>query len=171
LNTAEAILSIAAGLAVNEFCDISPWVARKISMWSARVRYGTSARAEIRAEELAAVIDSRPGKLFKLLTALAFACGATTVRAHRAALLFRLYLHTINGLTLRRTPPEEQGEAIVYTGYGPVSEMEERMATVVLFDNMITVGSDFNGEVVFRSFMPADSPQQASGRANRRVTD
>ncbi|MEV6154935.1 hypothetical protein AB0L53_31800 [Nonomuraea sp. NPDC052129] len=95
MSTQEIILAIGGGLLVNEFCDISPWAARKIVTWSARLRYGKSARAEIRVEEYAAVIDSRPGKLFKLITALTFATGATGSHIRREALLFRLLLPSV----------------------------------------------------------------------------
>lgn len=90
MNALEIILSIGAGLLVNEFSDISPWAAKKIVIWSARLRYGRSARAEVRAEELSAVIDSRPGKLFKLMTALLFAVGATGSYLRREALFMRM---------------------------------------------------------------------------------
>jgi hypothetical protein len=67
-------------LAVNECCDVSPWIARKLVRWSAHRRYAPSSRAEVRAEECAAYIDDRPGKLFKLLTALIFATKAVVSR-------------------------------------------------------------------------------------------
>lgn len=61
------------GLAINECCDLSPWAARKMVMWAARRRYADNPeRAEIRSLELAALIDTRPGKIFKLLTACGF---------------------------------------------------------------------------------------------------
>lgn len=92
MSAQEIILAIGGGLLVNEFCDISPWAAKRIVVWSAHLRYGRSARAEMRAEEHCAVIDSRPGKLCKLLTALVFASGASIARLHQAWLLLRLLL-------------------------------------------------------------------------------
>jgi hypothetical protein len=80
------IWGVCSALAVNECCDLSPWAARKVACWSARLRYADSDRAETRAEELAAVIDERPGKLFKLITALCFAGGAIRVWIVRAAI-------------------------------------------------------------------------------------
>lgn len=84
-----SILGVAAGilsaLAVNEACDVSPWAARKIVGWSARLRYADTQRAASRDEELAALIDARPGKLFKLITALAFAAAAIRVRTGQIA--------------------------------------------------------------------------------------
>jgi len=78
------VLAIVTGLAVNERCDVAPWCARKLVRWSAFRRYTDRARAEARAEELAAVINARPGKLFKLITALAFAGGASMALARRS---------------------------------------------------------------------------------------
>jgi Sigma-70 region 2 len=74
---AEIVVTAVMGLAVNESCEISPWAARKLVIWSAHRRYaGNPERTEIRAAELAALIDARPGKLFKLLTACGFAAAA-----------------------------------------------------------------------------------------------
>lgn len=69
-------IGIITGLLVNEFCELSPWSARKLARWSAFRRYADPTRAETRAEELAAVINDRPGNLFKLITAFCFAAGA-----------------------------------------------------------------------------------------------
>lgn len=80
------IVGIFSALAVNECCELSPWAAQKIARWSAHLRYADPDRAETRAEELAAVIDERPGKLFKLITALCFAVAATRAWAVRAAI-------------------------------------------------------------------------------------
>jgi hypothetical protein len=71
-----AILSVLLAFAVNECCDVSPWAAKKILRWSARLRYCDPERAEIRDEELVALIEDMPGKLFKLITALCFAAAA-----------------------------------------------------------------------------------------------
>ncbi len=80
MTTGQILLAIITGLAANECCDVSPWAARKLVRWSARRRYAPPARAELRAEELAALIDDRPGKLFKLITALGFAAAAIVIR-------------------------------------------------------------------------------------------
>jgi hypothetical protein len=80
------IWGVCSALAVNECCDLSPWAARKIARWSAHLRYTDSDRAETRAEELAAVIDDRPGKLFKLITALCLAGAAIRAWIVRAAI-------------------------------------------------------------------------------------
>lgn len=76
----EVLFAVIAGLAVNECCDASPWIARKLVRWSARRRYAPPSQAELRAEELAAYIDDCPGKLFKLITALCFAATALATR-------------------------------------------------------------------------------------------
>jgi energy-coupling factor transporter ATP-binding protein EcfA2 len=84
VTTAEFLLGIVAGLIVNECCDLSPWIARKLVRWSARLRYTDATRAQLRADELAALIDDRPGKLFKLFTALGFTTTALAVRTCHA---------------------------------------------------------------------------------------
>lgn len=80
MTTGQILLTIITGLAVNECCDVSPWLARKLVRWSAHRRYAPPARAELRAEELAAYIDDSPGKLFRLITALGFAAAAVVTR-------------------------------------------------------------------------------------------
>jgi membrane protein YdbS with pleckstrin-like domain len=79
----EIALAVALGLIVNEFTDVSPWLARKLVTWSARLRYGDTTRADERSEELAAVINDRPGKLFKLGTGVRFASAALALRLRR----------------------------------------------------------------------------------------
>ena len=83
MNLAGVLLATALGLVTNELCDISPWIAHRLVRWSARQRYVDSTRAEIRAEELAALINDRPGKLFKLCTAVLFAASAGTAKLRR----------------------------------------------------------------------------------------
>jgi len=78
------VLGIVAGLLANELCEFSPWCARKLVRWSAFRRYADPGRAEMRAEELAAVINNRPGNLFKLITAVGFAGNAVIVSGRRA---------------------------------------------------------------------------------------
>src|ERR1044072_8855280 len=72
----EVFLGIILGLLVNETCDMSPWLARKLVRWAAFLTYADTERAELRAEELTALINERPGKLFKLATPLTFAVVA-----------------------------------------------------------------------------------------------
>jgi mycothiol system anti-sigma-R factor len=81
-----AVILIGIGCAYlgNELCEFSPWCARKLARWSAFRRYADPGRAEMRAEELAAVINARPGNLLKLITAAGFAGAAVIVSARRA---------------------------------------------------------------------------------------
>jgi hypothetical protein len=70
------VVTLALGLVVNEMTDISPWLARRMVRWAA---YRWSKDPEIAAgyaEEWAAIIDERPGRLLKLGTAVGFAGGA-----------------------------------------------------------------------------------------------
>jgi mycothiol system anti-sigma-R factor len=78
------VVSIICGVVANEVCEFSPWCARKIVHWSAFVRYADQGRAEMRAEELTALINDRPGNLFKLGTAACFAVSAVIVSTRRA---------------------------------------------------------------------------------------
>ena len=78
------IWATVSGLAINECTELSPWAAREIVRWSTRVRYTDPSRARERSEELAALIDARPGKLFKLITALGFAGAAIRAWTARA---------------------------------------------------------------------------------------
>lgn len=86
MNRWEIILGIVFGLLVNEITDVSPWLARKLVRWSACRWTVNPEIGAAYAEEWAAVIDERPGKLFKLLTALQFALGAAGRAAPRAGM-------------------------------------------------------------------------------------
>lgn len=77
MSPASIVMTVVLGLTINECCEISPWAARALVKWSARCRYANNPeRAGIRAIELAALIDVRPGKIFKLLTACGFVTAA-----------------------------------------------------------------------------------------------
>jgi len=76
LKSWEIILSFLLGLVVNEACDVSPWLARRIIVLAARHWSSDKASADAYAEEWLAIIHERPGKIFKLATALSFAGGA-----------------------------------------------------------------------------------------------
>ncbi len=78
------LLGIVAGLLANELCEFSPWCARKLVRWSAFRQYTDRNRAEMRAQEWTAVINDRPGNLFKLITALNFTAAAVIVSGRRA---------------------------------------------------------------------------------------
>lgn len=84
MSTEEIIVAIALGLAINECGEVSPWCARKLARWSAWRQYpDLPVRADIRAQEYAAHIDARPGKLFKLGSGLALAGKATAASISR----------------------------------------------------------------------------------------
>jgi len=78
------LLGIVAGLLANELCEFSPWCARKLVRWSAFRQYTDWNRAEMRAQEWTAVINDRPGNLFKLITALSFTAAAVIISGRRA---------------------------------------------------------------------------------------
>jgi lipopolysaccharide/colanic/teichoic acid biosynthesis glycosyltransferase len=77
---AEIAFAIISGLLVNEVTDVCPWLAIRLMRWVAQLRYPHAPeRAATRAEELAALINDRPGNLFKLFTALGFALHALVI--------------------------------------------------------------------------------------------
>ena len=75
--------AIVLGLIVNEMSDVSPWLARKLVVWSAQLRYGEASCGDVRAEELMALIEHRPGKLLKVGTALGFFASSLLGRIRR----------------------------------------------------------------------------------------
>jgi len=120
------LLGIGVGLVVNEFCDVSPWLARKIARWSAFHRYSDPARAAARAEELAAVINDRPGKLFKLITACGFAAAAGLNAGHRhhveQTAITELERSAV--VSALRRLPTRQREVLVLRYYADLSETQ-----------------------------------------------
>ncbi|MET7881287.1 hypothetical protein ABZS52_30675 [Micromonospora profundi] len=81
MNGWELVVGVILGLIVNEMTDLSPWAARRLVFWAAYRWTPDTDIAEGYAEEWTAIIDERPGKLLKLLTAVQFSLGA----ARRAA--------------------------------------------------------------------------------------
>ncbi|MGW2310778.1 hypothetical protein [Actinomadura luteofluorescens] len=72
------------GLLFAEWTDIAPWAADKIVRRAAHRKYSHDpGRAEHRAEEWAALIEDRPGKLLKLGTALTFSVGTMATQCWR----------------------------------------------------------------------------------------
>lgn len=110
--TAEILLGIVTGLLANELCEFGPWCARKLVRWSAFRQYTNPGRAEMRAEELTALINDRPGNLFKLITAVCFATNAIIVCGRRA---------------IAREPDADRGVLPLPTG----PDQEERQRLVV----------------------------------------
>jgi hypothetical protein len=98
------VITIVLGLFVNEVFGLSPWLARKIVRWSARIRYTSPTRAEIRAEELSALIDSRPGNLFRVITACGFVATALDDAVQRKAKA--IHQEMLGRLTRRPRPLE-----------------------------------------------------------------
>jgi hypothetical protein len=76
VNWQETVIGIVLSLLATEFTDISPWLARKLASWAAYRWTPDPEAAAGYAEEWAAIIEERPGRLFKLLTAVGFAGGA-----------------------------------------------------------------------------------------------
>ncbi|MFF5082539.1 hypothetical protein ACFY36_36305 [Actinoplanes sp. NPDC000266] len=74
------LVSIATGALVNEFCDVSPWLADKIARRAARLWSAGDSALEV---EWAAVIQDCPGKLTKLFIALRFGAGAASKAQRR----------------------------------------------------------------------------------------
>jgi membrane protein YdbS with pleckstrin-like domain len=83
VSVVEVLIGVVLGLVVNEATDVSPWLGRALVGWSARLRYGDSDEGRVRGEELRALINVRPGKLFKLLTGAGFAGSALIFRLRR----------------------------------------------------------------------------------------
>jgi len=105
----EILVSIIVGLLVNEACDVSPWCAHRLVRWSVRLRYANPERRHIRADELVALIDERPGKLLKLGTGLGFLVGALPVWLHRVA---PAVFHTIAQRWSREAPTFQPTESV-----------------------------------------------------------
>ncbi|WP_433263048.1 hypothetical protein ACQPWR_24915 [Micromonospora vinacea] len=78
MSKTEIFASVILGFLVNETCDLSPWLARRLVRWAARQWTEDETLVEVYAEDWSAIIDERPGKVFKLATALNFASGAAS---------------------------------------------------------------------------------------------
>ncbi|MFD8529436.1 hypothetical protein ACFV0L_18650 [Streptosporangium canum] len=100
----EIVLGVILGLIVNEMCDISPWLAKKLVHRAAYLQFHDSDEAAGQAEEWTAMIDDRPGKLLKLFTAIGFFASSAAGRARQTltsdrmlALFFSLIARLIPG--------------------------------------------------------------------------
>lgn len=79
------LLGILATVIADQLCATFPSLALKLARWSATRRYaGNPAKAELRAEELEALIEQRPGGLLKLGTGLGLAIAALATASRRA---------------------------------------------------------------------------------------
>jgi hypothetical protein len=104
------LISVIIGLIVNECSDVSPWCARKLVRWSAYRCYADAGLAAAKAEELAALVDDRPGKLLKLFTALGFASSAVLAACQRTLTRTKLPARELpQDLPVVTTPPESPG--------------------------------------------------------------
>ncbi|GAA3283814.1 hypothetical protein Dvina_01425 [Dactylosporangium vinaceum] len=81
MSAGEVITGVVLGLAVNEMCDVSPWLASRIIPVAARLWTRDPDRREVLAEDWSAVIHQRPGKLLKLAMALSFLGGGAVSAA------------------------------------------------------------------------------------------
>jgi hypothetical protein len=72
-----ALASIATSALVNEFCDLSPWLAHRLARWAAHVWARRDANmARTYEEEWGALVHDCPGKLSKLMLAIGFLASA-----------------------------------------------------------------------------------------------
>lgn len=73
--------TVLLGIITNEFCDLAPWLAKRLLRPAARLWTGKDLSLGLDLEEeWAAVIEECPGKLIKLVQAINFLAAA----AHRA---------------------------------------------------------------------------------------
>jgi hypothetical protein len=76
MTTSQIVLSLVLSLIANEICDVSPRIGKRLVCLAARMKYPAGERRQIRTEELVALIEERPGKLFKLTTSMLFVVAA-----------------------------------------------------------------------------------------------
>jgi hypothetical protein len=89
------VIPVLLSLAVNEVCDVAPWLAQKLVRRAARLwAFDDAAQALELGEEWAAIVNDAPGKLTKLGHALRFAGGAVwrfqSQRVIRSAVIQRV---------------------------------------------------------------------------------
>lgn len=120
MTTPEILLTIVFGFAINECCDLSPWLARNTVRLAARLRYGDTARGRIRAEDLAAYVDTRPGKLLKLGAALCFFAvgGAAIARRRLRACAVRVLARDTTVKARPAVKPVERAYSRIAAGTG-----------------------------------------------------
>jgi hypothetical protein len=98
----EILLAILLGIAVNEMCDVSPWLARHVSRHAARIRYRDNPeRAALRRDEYQSICDQAPGKLCKLLVALSFMAAAVAHHISRNSGSRQRSTHSFQSLSTR----------------------------------------------------------------------
>jgi membrane protein YdbS with pleckstrin-like domain len=102
--------SVLLGIVINEMSDLSPWIADRLVRVAAALRYGRTVRAAVRAEELQALVNERPGNLLKVATALAFVITASVTRARTAIARSR---PRSSGSTLSQSGPSRSMSAFL----------------------------------------------------------
>ncbi|MFF4810560.1 hypothetical protein ACFY03_20335 [Micromonospora chersina] len=130
----ELLLGALLSLALSELTEVSPWAARKLVRWAA-YRWTTDPElAAAYAEEWAAIIDERPGKLLKLLTATGFTLGATGRAAPRMLLDARRRINS--SINLIRDP--RVGDALSVLFRGIAIGLAALGAALKAFDTVLT---------------------------------
>jgi hypothetical protein len=134
MNAPEIMIGVATGLLVNECCEISPWLARRIVRWATRLRYRDEPeRLALRLDELDSLTRQPVGKLIQLIVALPFATSAVTYRLRARA---RRAQWSINQLRLEYlTASALMGTAISVGCLVPLAGVMaavEAMAAIVL---------------------------------------
>ncbi|GAA2327596.1 hypothetical protein [Dactylosporangium salmoneum] len=97
-------LGLVASLAVNEMCDISPWLAARLIPVAVRLWTKDPERREVYNEDWQAVVSQHPGKLLKLGAALWFLAGGAA-RAALASPLRRIAAFYLYGLRITMAGP------------------------------------------------------------------
>jgi hypothetical protein len=96
------IWGLVGGLLCNELFQLSGWVAQKLVCWSARLIYEDPERSKIRTEELARLIEDRPGQLLKLIAALSWVLVAVKAWATRTVSGMLIADISVSGIAIAR---------------------------------------------------------------------
>ncbi|MFG3438833.1 hypothetical protein ACGF0J_16440 [Nonomuraea sp. NPDC047897] len=165
--SANEIIALIIGVLVAEGTEIAPWLAKTLARWSAHMRHLDPRRAEIRAEELEAVIESRPGKLFKLATALLFAAQAGGTWGFRLLTWMQLSWQIRQQLNRSQADPSAAANVRVF-----LTKSDDGRDGMLINTHWISNGLDTGDidTVQFRGLPPADLIVQRVGRMNRHPT-
>lgn len=89
-------ISVVTGAVVNELSDLAPWMASRVVRRAAALWTWSDPQSRAtQMEEWEAVIDARPGKLLKLVTASWFLVGAVLAAPHRRIRMARRQRHPL----------------------------------------------------------------------------
>ncbi|YCK37214.1 helicase-related protein [Actinomadura sp. ATCC 39365] len=166
------IVLLVLGALLAEGTEVAPWLAKRLVRWSAYIRHLDRRRAEVRAEEWEAIIESRPGKLFKLATSLLFALRAGAAWGSRLRIWIQLHRQVKRDLDHRH--PDSSARAI----FEAAAKGEHLVIwaktgsgrTVALASHLIETGIDIRDvETLITVLPPLDSSSwvQASSRVGR----